>query len=318
MNIIFFGSDDFAAAHLKELVASAHEVVACVTQPDRPKGRGMKMTVSAVKGCAQDRQIPLIQPDDLKDAALIEKLKKYQADIFVVIAYGKFLPGAVRDMPSLGAVNVHASLLPKYRGAGPINWAVINGEKETGITIMKISEGMDAGDILASKTIPIRNDDTAVTLRSRMMEAGPLFLVETLEAIGQGRLRPKPQDHSKATMAPKLSKDLGAISWKKGAGQIHDLIRGAVPWPGAYTIYKGKLLKVLEAQVVQGGFDGRSPGEVTRIGKEGIIVAAGRQGLLIKKVHLQDGKPMDASAFVRGHEVNVGYKFEGLKEGRKK
>ncbi|OGX37552.1 MAG: methionyl-tRNA formyltransferase, partial [Omnitrophica WOR_2 bacterium RIFCSPHIGHO2_02_FULL_52_10] len=180
MNIIFFGSDDFAAAHLQALIRSAHHVVACVTQPDRPKGRGMGVVVSPVKEWAQTNKIPVLQPETVSDKVFIHELKSYRSDIFVVVAYGKFLTKALLDMPAFGAVNVHASLLPKYRGAAPINWAIINGEKESGVTVMKINERMDAGDILAAQKIKIAKGETAVSLKAKMMEAGPPLLGKTL------------------------------------------------------------------------------------------------------------------------------------------
>jgi len=310
MKIIFFGSDDFAAAHLKSLIGSSHKVVACVTQPDRPKGRGMKVVVSPVKECARNNNIPVLQPTSLKEDAFIEDLKDFQSDAFVVIAYGQFLPSKVLDIPSFGAINVHPSLLPKYRGAAPINWVIINGEEETGISIIKINEEMDAGDILAETRIKIKRKETAVTLRARMVEVGPLLLQQTLDILAGGTCVSAVQDHQQATLAPKLTKELGAIQWAKKAGEIDHLIRGLLPWPSAYTFYKGKLLKILEAQIVEGDFSQHESGTVSEVGKEGITVATGCNGLLVRKVHLQDSKPMDAHSFVVGHEVEVGFQFK--------
>lgn len=309
MNIIFFGSDRFAAAHLRSLIDSDHQVVACVTQPDRPKGRGMKVVISEIKECAQEHSIPLLQPNSLKEDGLIDELKSYQSDVFVVIAYGRFLPRPILDIPPKGAVNVHASLLPKYRGAAPINWAIINGEDKTGLTIMYINEEMDAGDILAQLSIAICKDDTSMSLRTQMMKEGPSLLIKTLNDLSNNKGKPIVQDHSQATFAPKLTKELGIIDWQKSADSIYNQIRGLLPWPSAYTSYNGKLLKILEAQVVPGNSDSSKPGTVVKVSKDGIMIAAADHNLLVKKVHLQDAKPMDASAFVRGHAVAAGYKF---------
>jgi len=211
MKIIFFGSDNFAAAHLQSLIDSNYQVVACVTQPDRPKGRGMKVVLSEIKECAEMHNIPILQPSTLKQDGLAEELKEFQSNVFIVIAYGRFLPTKILIIPPLGAINVHASLLPQYRGAAPINWAIINGEKETGLSIIKINEKMDAGDILAQRKIPISEDDTSMTLRAKMIKKGPSLLQQTLGDLSENRCTPVVQDHSKATFAPKLNKELGII-----------------------------------------------------------------------------------------------------------
>ncbi|MCK5014381.1 MAG: methionyl-tRNA formyltransferase [Candidatus Omnitrophica bacterium] len=307
MKIIFFGSDDFAEAHVRSLIDSGHELLACVTQPDRPKGRGMKVVVSPIKECALERRIPVLQPASLKDASFIKDLKDLQSDLFVVIAYGKFLPPEVLDIPLHGALNVHASLLPKYRGAAPINWAIINGEKETGISVIKINEKMDAGDILAQVEIKIEEDETAPSLRAKMMNQGPPFLLRTINDLPSCAL--KIQDHDLATFAVKLTKELGHIEWGSDARGICNLVKGLLMWPGAYTFYNGKLLKILEAQVLDGDSSKNKPGTVSGVGKKGIVVSTGNGRLLIKEVHLQDAKPMDAHSFVVGHAIEVGYKF---------
>lgn len=310
MKIVFFGSDNFAAVHLRSLIDSPHKIVACVTQPDRPKGRGMKVVLSEIKQCARTRNIPLLQPTSLKEDDIAEELKSFKSDVFVVIAYGQFLPAEILGIPPLGAINVHASLLPKYRGAAPINWAIINGEKETGISIIKINEAMDAGDILAGTKMAISDDDTSMTLRAKMTEKGPALLQRALDDLSERRCTPAAQDHARATFAPKLTKELGVIQWTKKADEIDHLVRGLLPWPSAHTLYNGKFLKILEAQVARQDLSQHKPGVVAEVSKEGIVVATGKNGLLIKKVHLQDSKPMDVSAFLRGHEVEVGFKFE--------
>jgi len=310
MNIIFFGSDDFAAVHFQSVIDSKHKIVACVTQPDRPKGRGMKVVLSEIKACAKAHNIPILQPGSLKASGIAEELRKFQCNVFVVIAYGQFLPTEILNIPSQGAINVHGSLLPKYRGAAPINWAIINGEKETGVSIIQINEHMDAGDVLAEIKVIISSDDTSRTLRAKMMKKGPSLLLKTLDELAENRCTPAVQDHSQATFAPKLTKELGAIQWTKKADEINNLVRGLLPWPSAYTSYSGKFLKILEAQVVRQDFSQHKPGTVVEISREGIIVAAKSSGLLIKKVHLQDSKPMDVSAFLRGHSVEVGFQFK--------
>jgi len=309
MNIIFFGSDSFAAAHLQSLIKTDHNVVACVTQPDRPKGRGLKVIVSEIKDCAQKYDIPIVQPQSLKEDGVIEELKSYNSDVFVVIAYGRFLPDAMLDSAQHGAVNVHASLLPKYRGAAPINWAIINGDKVTGISIIKINSDMDAGDILAKEKIHIDPDETVISLRSKMMQVGPKLLERTLDSLAKGQVTHIKQKHDQSSRAPKLTKELGLIQWTKKAFEIDHLVRGLLPWPSAYTFYNGKFLKILQAKSIEGDFSQSTPGAVTQVNKKGVEVATGHGGLLVKKVHFQDSKPMDAHSFVLGHKVEVGFQF---------
>ncbi|HQP10538.1 MAG TPA: methionyl-tRNA formyltransferase [Candidatus Omnitrophota bacterium] len=307
MRIVFFGSDDFAAAHFEALIASPFKVLGCVAPPDRPKGRGMKVVDSPVKESAQKAGVPVWQPANLKDEAFVGALRALQADLFVVIAYGKFLPSEIFNMPAYGAINVHASLLPKYRGAAPINWVIIHGEEETGISVIRINEEMDAGDILAQLKIPIAPDETAITLRTKMIGLGPDLLLKTIADLPAGT--GKPQNENFSTFAPKLIKELGNVRWTKRAQEICNLTRGLLPWPSAYTFYQGKMLKILEAQMIDRSFPYDEPGKVLEISKRGITVAAGRGTILIKRVHFQDSKPMDAYDFVIGHDITVGFKF---------
>jgi methionyl-tRNA formyltransferase len=307
MKIIFFGSDDFAEAHLRALLNSEHEVAACVTQPDRSKGRGMKVIISSIKEIAQENQIPVFQPESLKEDSFIKDLKDFSSDLFVVIAYGKFLPLEVLDIPPYGALNVHASLLPKYRGAAPINWAIVNGEEEAGISIIKINEAMDAGDVLAQIKIKIERGETAPTLRAKMIEKGPSFLLQAIDDLPN--CVSKAQDHDCVNFAPKLTKEICRIQWAKQAFEIYNLVRGLLPWPSAYTFFEGKLLKILEVKVIDGDPSNEEPGTVLEVSKNGIVISTGNGGLLIEKVHLQDSKPMDAHSFVIGHAIEVGCKF---------
>ena len=310
MNIIFFGSDNFAAVHLEALFGSKHKVCACVTQPDKARGRGMEVSASPVKEAASRKGIPVFQPSDLKEQNFLKGLRALGADLFVVIAYGRFLPSEVLAMPRTFAVNVHSSLLPKYRGAAPINWAVINGERETGISIMRVTAKMDAGDILAQKKLKILKADTAASVRARMMEIGPKLLLKTIDSIEKGTYTFTVQDDQKATPAPKLTKELGQIRWGKPARAIHNLARGLLPWPTAYTYYQGKFLKILETEVVSSSFLAYSPGEVATVDKKGFTVATADKGLLVKMVHLEASKAMSAYQFVVGRQLKPGFKFQ--------
>ena len=309
MNIVFFGSDDFAAVHLEALFDSKHKVCACVTQPDKARGRGMEVSASPIKEAALRKGIAVFQPSDLKENTFLKELTAFDADLFVVIAYGRFLPAEVLAMPRTFAINVHSSLLPKYRGAAPINWAIINGERETGISIMRVTAKMDAGDILAKKKLKILKADTAASVRARMMETGPKFLLKAIDSIEKGTYTFTVQDEQAATMAPKLTKELGQIQWNKQSLALHNLARGLLPWPGAYTYYQGKLLKILETEVVPRNFLSYSPGEVTKVDKKGFTIATADQGLLVKAVHLEASKPMSAYQFMMGHRLEPGFKF---------
>ena len=309
MNIVFFGSDDFAAVHLEALFGSKHKVCACVTQPDKARGRGMEVSASPIKEAALRKGVPVFQPSDLKENTFLKGLKAFEADLFVVIAYGRFLPAEVLALPRTFAINVHSSLLPKYRGAAPINWAIINGERETGISIMRVTAKMDAGDILAQKKLKILKADTAASVRARMMGIGPKLLLKTIDSIKKGTYTFTVQDDQKTTLAPKLTKELGQIQWNKQAMALHNLARGLLPWPGAYTFYQGKLLKILETEVVSSSFLAYSPGEVAGVDKKGFTVATADQGLLVKAVHLEASKPMSAYQFMMGHQVKPGFKF---------
>lgn len=309
MKIIFFGSDDFAARHLESLIAK-HNVVACVTQPDRAKGRGMKLEFSPIKDMALKHDISVLQPNDLKHPSVAEELKSYQADVFVVIAYGKILPKNILEIPSICSLNLHGSLLPKYRGAAPINWAIINGDQESGLTIIRLNPQMDAGDIVAQMKMNISDADTSQTLREKMMQSGPAFLLETLATLLEKLKKAKPQDASQATLAPKLSKELGEINWNKPAAQIHNLVRGLHPWPGAYTYFQGKVLKIL-ATDVHPEAQKATPGEILEIDKNGFAVATKKDILFIELVKPESGKEMKAYDFVIGHHLK-----EGMELGR--
>jgi methionyl-tRNA formyltransferase len=310
VKILFFGCDDFAAANLERLLDDGHTVVGLVTQPDKPKGRGMRLGYSATKFLAIEHGIEVFQPTTLKDASVAERLKAFGADLFVVIAYGKFLPDEVLSIPKYSCINVHASLLPKYRGAAPVNWAVINGETETGVSIIRINATMDAGDILARVSCPLPENMTSAVLRPKLAALGADLLTSLIPRIKAGQVVFEKQDEALASHAPKMHKDLGHIRWNEGAKRIHDLVRGVQPWPGAFTFWRGKLLKVLEAAAEPspspvGRRSGR-PGEIIELHKEGFYVQAGDGVVLIKRVHPESSKPMDARAFLAGHKLAVG------------
>lgn len=307
MKIIFFGSDDFAQIHLKALLNSSHQVVACVTQPDRPKNRGMKLVLSPIKVCAQEYNIPVLQPLSMKDEDFINQLKKFDADLFVVIAYGRILTQAILNIPPLGCINVHGSLLPQYRGAAPINWVIIDGYKETGLSIIQMDAGMDSGNILSQCQVTILPEDTSATLRLKMMKAGAELLLETLDKYHE--ITPQKQDESKITFAAKLTKDLGHIDWNKSAEDIHNLVRGLQPWPGGYTFFKDKQLKVFSTEVILLEVVTPSAGTVVEINKQGFVVSTGKGYLCIKDVQLSGGKRMDSASFIRGHQLEKGYQF---------
>jgi len=306
MRIVFFGSDDFAATSLKEILSSSHQVVGAITGPDTRQGRGMKMSLSPIKAIASEQDILCLQPESLKEHSIVEKLKSFNADIFVVVAYGRILPSMVLDIPKMFCINVHGSLLPQYRGAAPINWAIINGEKETGVTIQKMVFELDAGDSISQEKITIAEDTDAVVLREKMAKLGAELLVRTIDQIALGKYTFHPQDKNKISHAPKLTKEMGRIDWSRSAKDIERLIRGLKPWPGTFTLYKGKVLKILEASMVD--VKGK-PGTVISIGKEGFVIACGQEGLLIKQVHLEASKAGSAYDFIQGHRLAIGEQF---------
>jgi len=310
MRIVFFGSDDFAATHLEKLLDSSHQIVACVTQPDRPKGRGLKLLVSPIKELAIKHKIPLMQPESLKDDNVVVELKSFQADVFVVVAYGKILPESILMTPRIFCVNVHGSLLPKYRGAAPINWAVINGDDRTGVTVMKMSPILDAGEIILQASLEIACDDTVVCLRQRMAQLGAVTLLEALKKIESNDFSLMRQDLSQVSYASKLNRELGHVDWKDSALHISNLVRGLQPWPGVSASFKGKKFKILSAQSLPMNELKSPPGFVVAINKEGIVVATGNQALLIKEVHPESGKPMEARSFAVGHKLFVDCSLE--------
>jgi methionyl-tRNA formyltransferase len=303
MKIVFMGTPEFAVPSLKALIESGDEVVAVVTQPDKPRGRGLEVTPPPVKILAQKYGIPVLQPQKIKTEEFLKQLEELRPDIICVVAYGKILPKGILELPRYGCINVHASLLPKYRGAAPINWAIIRGEKVTGITTMKMDEGMDTGDILLQREVPIEDEDTAETLSHKLSLTGAEVLIETLNLLKEGKLKPIPQNHSQATYAPMLKKEDGEIDWGKTAEEIKNLVRGTLPWPGAYTFLDNKILKVYKVRVVEG--QGK-PGEVIKSDKETLRVATGENALDILELQIEGGKRLDTATFLRGRKIREG------------
>lgn len=304
MNVIFMGTPSFALPALQAL-AGAHQVTAVVTQPDKPKGRGKKLQAPPVKQLAQELGIPVLQPEKAKDPAFLEKLKMYPADVIVVAAYGQILPKTILTLPRYGAINIHGSLLPKYRGAGPIQWAIVNGEKETGVTIMQMAEGLDSGDMMAKVVLPIGPEDTYGSLTEKMAQAGAKLLLTTLEELQAGQAHWEKQVEEESTYAPMIEKSMGKIDWTKHAHQVDCLIRGLSPQPGAHTLLEGAPLKVLQSQLAAEDIQAK-PGEVIETGKAGICVACGQGAVLLTVVQSQGKKAMPADAFLRGHGIAKG------------
>ena len=305
MKIVFMGTPDFAVGALEALVEAGHEVVAVVTQPDKPKGRGKEMQQTPVKACALKHNIEVFQSVKIKTPEAVEVLKGYGADLFVVAAFGQILSKEILDMPKFGCVNIHASLLPKYRGAAPIQWAILDGEKETGVTIMQMNEGLDTGDMLTKVIVPIEDTDTGESLFDKLAEAGAKLLIETIPQIEAGTLHPEAQDDSLSTYAKMIKKEMGLIDWKKEAVVLERLVRGMNSWPSAYTHFNGKTLKVWEAGVELKEAKAE-PGTVVEVTKNSIKVQTGQDLLVLKQIQLEGKKRMDVASFLLGYKVEVG------------
>ncbi|HNP80826.1 MAG TPA: methionyl-tRNA formyltransferase [Nitrospira sp.] len=309
MRIVFMGTPDFAVPSLEALLKSEHQVVGVVTQPDRPKGRGQEVVFSPVKVVCQRKGIPVLQPLKMKDPAFLDALRRWTPDVIAVTAYGRILPPAILALPPRGCINVHASLLPKYRGAGPIQWAVIRGEQQTGITTMFMAEGMDTGDMLLQETVEIRADDTAGTLAPRLAEVGGRLLVETLRRLEAGTLTPQPQDDAQATMAPLLKKEDGVVDWTLSAMEIANRVRGLSPWPGAYTHVNGERW-VLWRVAVGLETSGAVPGTVTKVSKDRVEVATGDGTIQLIEIQPSNSRRMTMAQYLAGHRLAEGLKLQ--------
>jgi methionyl-tRNA formyltransferase len=309
LRVVFMGTPLFALPSF-EAVAASEEVIAVVTQPDRPQGRGLTLLAGPIKAAALNRSLPIHQPQRIrKDPLFIEALSRLAPDLIVVVAFGQILPEAILKIPSLGCINVHASLLPKYRGAAPIQWALIRGERETGVTTMQMDVGMDTGPILLQSSLPIAPDETAAELSPRLAQAGADLLIRTLSRLKEGRLVSIPQDPTQATSAPILKKEDGKITWEEEALSIFNRWRGMAPWPGSTTYYGGERLKVLSLRM--GSVEGRegTPGEILGLSEKGLEVAAGLGYILIERLQPEGGKSMTPKQYAAGRPIQKGSIF---------
>lgn len=311
MRIVFMGTPDFSVPTLKKLIASRHEVIAVVTQPDKPKGRGKEVQMTPVKETALARDIPVYQPVRAREASFVEEMRRLEPDAMVVIAFGQILSKELLEVPKYGCFNIHASLLPKYRGAAPIQWAVINGDLETGITTMMMDAGMDTGDMLEKLVVPLDPKETGGSLFDKLSLLGGDLILSTLEKAEAGTLVRIPQNHDEATHVKKIEKTLGDIDWTMDAEAIERLIRGLSPWPSAYTRWNGKMLKIWEGDVEPDGeAEGIPAGQVVEALGDRIRVQTGRGVLNIRSLQLEGKKRMDTAAFLRGYPVATGERFE--------
>lgn len=307
MKIIFMGTPDFAAGALRALIAAEYDIAAVVTQPDKAKGRSREPVPSPVKVCALEHNIPVLQPKRVKAPEAVEELKTYQADMYIVAAYGQILSQEILDIPRYGCLNIHASLLPKYRGAAPIQHVIIDGEERTGITIMQMDAGIDTGDMLYKKELAIAPEDTYETLHDRLMELGGEAITEALALLEQGKLTPEKQEDSQSCYAPLIGKSMGEIDFSKTAEEVDRLIRGMTPWPSAYTGFRGRQLKIWKAVPdTEADVSGYVPGEIVRVEKESLTVAAGKGVLTLLELQLEGKKRMSAHDFLLGIKPEPG------------
>ncbi len=302
------GTPDFAVPSLQKLLERNDEVCAVFTQPDKPKGRGHKLQAPPVKVLALEHGLPVFQPDTLRTEEAEKHIRELAPDVIVVAAYGKLLPKAVLEIPKFGCINVHGSLLPKYRGAAPIQWAVIHGEQTAGVTTMYMAEGMDTGDMLLKAETPVGPEETAGELFDRLKLLGAELLGDTLEQLEQGSLRRTPQNEAEATRAPMLSKELSQIDWTRPAQTLHDLIRGLNPWPAAFTMLEGKRLKLLSSRVRE---EQGEPGRL-KVQDEGLLVFCGEGALLLTELQTENGKRMSGKEYLLGHPVKEGARMESV------
>ena len=305
MRVIFMGTPDFAVGTLEAIIKAGHEVALVVTQPDKPKGRSGALSFPPVKDCAISREIPVFQPRKVREEDNIAYLRTFEPDIIVVAAFGQILPKAILDMPKYGCINVHASLLPKYRGAAPIQWSVINGDEVTGVTIQRMDVGIDTGDIIAKEELKIAEDETGGSLFDKLAVLGAKLCVETMEKIEKGEATYEPQNHEEATHVGMIEKEFGNIDWNKSAVEIERLIRGLNPWPSAFTKLEGKTFKIWRAKVVS-ELSEYEPGCIIDVTKNSMEVQTGKGVLSLLEVQLEGKKRMEIDAFLRGFQVIPG------------
>lgn len=304
-SVIYMGTPDFAVPPLKALYRQGYEIPLVISQPDRPYGRGQKMKAPPVKRIAMDLGLPVSQPEKINDESVIRMLRDVSPDFFVVVAFGQFLSQSLLDIPKIGPINIHGSLLPYYRGAAPIHRAIVNGEERTGVTTILMDKGMDSGDMIDHVTTDILEDDTVETLHDRLADIGADLIVHSLEGLLAGTLEPEPQDHAKATFAPMLSKNDGLIDWARTAHELDCFIRGMTPWPGAFTFFSEKRLKVFKAQVVD-TTSTAIPGQVLESGDGKLIIQTGKGALAIQDIQGASGKRMPVADFLRGFAIKKG------------
>lgn len=305
MRIVFMGTPDFSVPTLEALVEAGHEVVGVVTQPDKPKGRGKAVLMTPVKEKAIELSIPVYQPVKAREESFIETLREINPDVCVVIAFGQILPKAILDIPRYGCVNIHASLLPRYRGAAPLQWVVLNGEKETGITTMMMDVGMDTGDMLEKTVVPIDRKETYGSIHDKLSVLGGELIVSTLAKIEDGTIISTPQKDEEATYTKKIVKSMGEIDWTLEAEVIERYIRGLNPWPSAYTSWNGKTLKIWDADVIAEEYPGVC-GEVVLVDKNSVLVKTGKGALSLTSLQLEGKKRMDTDVFLRGYQIEKG------------
>lgn len=312
LRVVFMGTAELACASLEALCrAPGVSVVAVVTQPDKPKGRELKLLPTPVKVVAMEHGLPVHQPVKARAPEFIDQLRQLAPDLIAVVAYGQILPQAILDIPKLGCLNVHTSLLPKYRGAAPIQWAIFNGDRETGVTIMRMDAGLDTGDMVAETRTSIADTDNGQALHDRLAKLGADLLVRTIPDYMAGRITPRPQPQEGASYARKITKEDGRIDWSKPAREIWNQVRAFTPWPGAFTYLPGegasKILKIWDAAVQEHAF--KTPGEILEAGKFGILVACGEHALRVLELQLEGGKRLTVQQFLSGHEVKPGQKL---------
>jgi len=302
MRVVFMGTPDIAATCLKKILADGFEVVGVYTQPDRPKGRGMKMVFSPVKEVALAHDLPVFQPENFRQEETVQQLRDLKPDICAVVAYGRILPQKVLDVPTYGCINIHASILPQYRGSAPYQWAVLDGQKQTGVSAMYLVREMDAGDVIEISKTPIGENETAGELLDRLAVLGAELLSKTLTRFTQGPVPATPQDPAKVSFAPMLEKTMCPIDWTKTAQQVHDHVRGLHPWPVATMQLQGKLFKVHETRVVPGS---GQPGQILGLTKTGLVMACGQGAVEIRSLQAEGGKRMAAPDYFRGHPLEL-------------
>ena len=315
MKIVYMGTPDFAVPPLAALVENGYEVTAVITQPDKPKGRGKTLMPTPVKEEARKHEIPVYQPAKVRDPEFLETLQKLEPDMIIVAAFGQIIPKVILDMPKYGCINIHASLLPKYRGAAPIQQAVIDGEKESGVTIMKMGTGLDTGDMISQAVVKLREDETGGSLFDRLAETGAELLVRTIPSIENGTaVYTKQPEESPTPYAAMITKQMGLLDFSKSAVVLERLVRGMNPWPSAYTFLNNKTLKVWKCSVESGSCGKDVPGTITDVDKKGIHVACGEGTLILEEVQLEGKKRMETDAFLRGYHVTAGTVLKDHKE----